>query len=334
MTQKRIPEIDIMRCICVLWVVAFSHLTDYTVYDISSPPVIFATRIMLAAMIFVSGMLLGKKDISKFSDCLLFYKSRFFHSYIPFLIACLAALLEKLTIHEWLFKNNTVFIRTLFGISGIVLPAPSTLWFICILFLFYAFTPFILWKKTWKSMLIKCLCIYALFWILHLIFHIFDDRVLLYFPAFVLGLFYPYVIKLFQKKAQAVITFLLCAVLIIAFTVIGWNQKQNLFIQFPISVCGIPFLFLLSRGIGHIKFVSNFLAFLGKSSMCFYLFHRQIYLLLQHFFGETFSLAFAYFVALPVCIITGILLDLAIKFLCKKLEGLFDKLCIPSRKVS
>ena len=43
MTQKRIPEIDIMRCICVLWVVAFSHLTDYTVYDISSPPVIFST---------------------------------------------------------------------------------------------------------------------------------------------------------------------------------------------------------------------------------------------------------------------------------------------------
>ncbi|MCR4814952.1 MAG: acyltransferase [Lachnospiraceae bacterium] len=333
-TASRQTEIDIMRCICILWVVAFSHLTDYTPYPVSNPPVFFATRIMLASMFFVSGFLNSKKQFLNYKDCFRYYLTRFSHSYIPLFFACMAAYAEKILIHDWLFQNMKVFIRTLFGVSCIVTPAPATLWFICTILIFYALTPFLIWKYDLKQMLFKSLGAYALMLLLHFVFHLFDDRVLLYFPIYVSGLFFNMLLPVLQNKKIKTAGFILCACCVVVLTLTGWNHTKNYFFQFATAAFGIPLVYLIAKGFGKIRGVSRFLAFLGKAGMSFYLFHRQIYSLLQYFFGKTFSPWFAYLVALPVCILLGILIDFLLHRLMKAVDTLFGKLRIPSGKVS
>lgn len=134
--KKRILFFDIARTLCVLYIVGFWHMLDY--YQLSNEFVNcnFITTGVLSCFTFLSGLFLGKKNISIKE----FYVSRFKRFALLLYVSAISFYVVGY------IDDVSTLIGTITGLSCFGLPWARTLWYFSMMILFYLMTPFLLYK--------------------------------------------------------------------------------------------------------------------------------------------------------------------------------------------
>lgn len=134
--KNRIILFDIMKALCVIEIVAFWHMFDYT--SIDADDVMFGgslTSTVLAVFTFASGFFLGKKKVSIGK----FYSARIQRFMLPLLVSLL------IMYAFGVIDSFRTVVFSAIGISCFIPPMAPTLWYFSMIILCYLFTPLILW---------------------------------------------------------------------------------------------------------------------------------------------------------------------------------------------
>ncbi len=293
--NQRILFVDVARVIAILWIIGFWHLMEYSGDDFKTkyylPAAKHISMVMLGLFMFISGNLLGKKELETGSEIKAFYKSRFLRFYILYALSAV--------IMFWIGKNNiSQLVTTLTATSTFILPQPLTLWFMSMLTIFYLLTPLI--KRDVKTSLGVAL----LFLLLHLIIPGgIDDNIFWYYPLYAIGLFTAGndMVKMIIKKRSTLLVSLILSLIFFLGAMIYWR------IGYLMIVPGIIFVLSLSCFIAN-KSIRPVISFIAYGSLCAYLFHRPIYYVLTEIFdvaGIQHPLSVCILVMLPICLITS-----------------------------
>jgi peptidoglycan/LPS O-acetylase OafA/YrhL len=302
----------------MLWIVGFWHLMNYTnaFPGYSNLATNKITAIILGTFVFISGFLIGKKDLRlEKHDLLSFYKKRFTRIYPLYVLAIFLF---------WLFNLSDAItsLKAILLISMFVKPAPFTLWFISMIFLFYAISPFLM--KAIRTVSIKKLLFFYLMLNILLIIYYFltrklDVRLMLYFPSYVMGMFLAQHEYLnLTGKNRLFYCFLFVISLLISFMKTPFNNL-NILMEMPMVLAGSTFLFVLCREGSRFQFapadvskIMEVILLLSYVSFCMYLFHRPIYITLNILYFPENPLAqtaYLIFFCLPVVIFVSYLIQ-------------------------
>ena len=269
--HKRILVYDILRSLLVIYIVCGWHLLDYIPKsDLEETIRIYGediTRIVLACFTLISGLFLSKYKITGRRDILNFYLKRLGRFYILYVIALLLFLVTSPPWGErWL--NARSFCYSIFAISTLFNIAPSTLWYINMLMLFYIVTSLILKYNTNGKLLI----ISALVILLNSANV--DNRILLYFHYYIIGLVLgPHRLYDTLKNQKC----FLCALLI--FVALCYFPYFNGIKIFAGVILLISAVFFIEP---YIKIqLGIFFSQVSYVSMSAYLFHRPLYYFFQ-----------------------------------------------------
>lgn len=276
--MERITAIEYLRAFCVLYIVGFWHLFDYTpafsdiLFDIK-PITERITFTTLALFVFISGYLLGSKKNKALSPSK-FLQKRLFRIIPLYFLAIFLFYLFSIDHTSTLFK-------ALFGISMFYGPAPQTLWFICMLLFLYAITPLLL-KVVGEP--IKFFALTLTFFLLMIASKTFlsslDPRQILYFPSFVLGLYCANFG--FGKKPIVQIAAYASLIAGLLVSMIHFNSLTLNTIKYIPFVTSASYLILSLCKKNEPYFKSNKIIFtLSYVSFSMYLFHRPIFLVMQ-----------------------------------------------------
>lgn len=182
--RKRNILFDIIRGLCVLEIVGYFHMFDYSTFTFTKDRFgSFITIGVLAMFTFMSSYFWCQKQII---DKKKFYLNRLQRFYIPFFIS-LSILFAVNFIPS--FK---IYILSILGLSGLFPPMPRTLWYIDMLIIFYLLTPY-LQSKADNSLHNRYYLRHILCFVLFLILTLFcgaDNRMAIYFPFYSLGLIF------------------------------------------------------------------------------------------------------------------------------------------------
>lgn len=281
---------DFVRCVCVVWIIGIWHMTNYlSEISILRKMVLNErgddmTKIVLASFTFLSGLFLGRYKIDNRNDFFSFYKKRFQRFYILFFVSSITLYFTPF-IEENFFNSLKQLFLSCVGLTCFIDKMPPTLWYMNMLLLFYLMTPFILFVKKGRHNI-------ELYYLLSFVFlfsvisisanskiHIVDNRILFYFPYYFLGLIIdPNTFKSLIEKHQKCTFVLIFIVIIIAL-------YRNYYFYHLYILCGVFLLFMISFIVvkkTHSKILFNkMIAIVSYVSMVAYLFHRQIYYLLE-----------------------------------------------------
>lgn len=273
MKKERIWHLDLVRSFCILWIVVIWHNGNIISHNVLTN---FITTGILGAFTYLSGLLLGSRNnkFNNIKDILLFYLNRIKRLY-PFFF--LSALLF-LTI-PWLrttyVKSFEQFIHTITFSACFFKDMPGTIWYVCMIFLYYFITPFILLKDN----IYYKICISFLFLILFLLLYYnsyLDERILIFYPIFIFGL----IVKI---KKQFNIYILLLIIICLFFSYYMFYCKINILFNSVIcALCLGIFIEYLCRMVNNIKVnikFYNLIIYVSYSSMLIYLFHRHYFLI-------------------------------------------------------
>lgn len=183
MSKQRILLYDTARALCAIHIIVLWHGIMYffpesLMIKIGSP----ITVATLACFTFLSGLF---NNASKGTYA--FYLNRLKRLYVPFAISYFALIFigfNKFTLKDTLLS--------LTGISCFLGGQPNTLWYICMLLIFYALTPYILFNCDKKCISGKIaargLIVFLIFTLCDKYMPNFETRILYYFPFYILGL--------------------------------------------------------------------------------------------------------------------------------------------------
>ena len=155
LTNIRNIGIDLLRSLCILYIVGFWHLLGYTepIPKYDNFITLRITYILLGTFTFISGYYIGLKNtvINK-QSLIQFYKKRFLRVYPLYFIAIGLFTILHLSDFDTSIKAALI-------ISMFAQPATQTLWYITMLMLFYSISPLIIigyQKKTLSKLIIYC----------------------------------------------------------------------------------------------------------------------------------------------------------------------------------
>ncbi|MBD5095555.1 MAG: acyltransferase family protein [Lachnospiraceae bacterium] len=243
--------IDCARAMCMLYIVGFWHLIPYIDKGIQSLLTRKITYGVLAVFTFISGYLLGSKKVQDHKDCLIFYIRRLLTFYPLFVIA--AALMWYIgyikNFREWLF--------TVLGLSGIISPAAVTLWYLCMLMLFYLVTPLV---NFCHKVPVKIILILTIMTVLLLFTHItgLDERYWFYWCFYGAGI-------LMSGRISAQANLYLLVLSPIVFAIISLNIGDA-----PLKYHFIPCICVLvfALNLGGVLAKNVLFAILAKNKLC------------------------------------------------------------------
>lgn len=190
------------------------------------------------------------------------------------------------------YSDKYTFLKCLLGVALFIPPYPRTLWFVCMMLIFYFITPLIL-NKDDKRSVVNFLAVELIFFLLSYIGNI-DKRLYYYWIFYGIGLLLrKNVNKLFVAK-----NYMLVFVAIILYIMIGKNIGNNF--GFLTIIGALSFVYAM----GNISYMifgrksdNKIITFISYLSMCVYLFHRPLYYCANRIFGE-----FNWKIAVLVCI--------------------------------
>lgn len=309
MSKERLLYIDVARVIAMLWIVGWWHLIQYC--KGGEEPYRFLgdnsiTMLMLGLFMFLSGFLIGKKSFKTKSDVKLFYKSRFWRFYLLFALSVITFPITGFN------GNFRVIITTLTATSPYILPQPITLWFMSMLTGFYILTPFVK-----RSMLIGG-GILLIFILLHIIIPGgIDTRVFVYYPLYALGLYISETTvldRVTQNKLIILLSLILSLLLYFGAIYYEW-------LVYPFILIGIILILSVCRFLKNER-IKTIISFVSYSSLCAYLFHRQIYTVVSGVLRKLghSELAFVLLIGLPICIILSWVIQKVYDRILKKLK--------------
>ena len=309
---------DVARAICIVWVVCLLHLTTYI--ETSWIPgnvwslLLDVTYASLGTFAFISGYFLKNKRMESLEDLKRFYISRLKRFWIPFFVSALSLWIIGAEVGKPWFTSPMNFILSILGLSMFKRPMPSTLWYMVMMVFFYLITPLWLYKRNYRSSLIKSVCLFLLLVVLYKVNWL-DYRILVYAPMYFLGLCLPDSFSCFFRRNKyivVIVTATLMGLLVMSPNIEGFA------LYYASAIIGYPLIISLSEILSSLAFVRNISGFISYSSMNMYLFHRQIYLfalfafnisLFPNFHGATIPLWIAVLIVIPAIVIISFLLQ-------------------------
>ena len=296
--DKRKPEFDCIRALCMVWIVAVWHMAYYVPQISFVENSMMARKItngVLATFMFCSGMFCGREGINNLQEVKNFYIKRFIRIYPLFFVSCVSMLILGS------FSRRT-FIFTVSGLAYITGERPLTIWFLSMLIFFYVLAPVIIYKKNKYRVFTKCVLILGLYKIIEHCGVDIDDRLWILFIFYCLGIIFgDYAIHL-RGDIRALL-------LSLAFFVLLAYMKENIITDFLVVFTFVILIIefgkvcsskgaLFARG-GRVSYLS----------MNAYLFHRQIYGVWTAAFGKM-NIMEAYLIMLPVMMVISYLIQL------------------------
>lgn len=284
MSNRSLP-LDLVRAFCVFYIIGIWHFNSYI-----SPSYAFGevtlvvlhrvTEVVLGTFTFLSGYFLSKYHFEGGYDVKHFLLQRFKRFFILLLLSSLSYLALK-----WISVKELVMIMTgtlLFTDSQV-----STLWFFSMIILFYILTPILQFQ--YSNKFIRPILFWSVFgcFVLLSAFQLCDDRLMLYFPCYYLGLILPSTIIQRLRQFRSLLVFVL---LLVSFFFIHLYTQIE-YIKIMIVICGIASMLSSCLLLYHQK-MDRFITFLSTASMVAYLAHRQIFgagrMLSTRLTGETY----------------------------------------------
>lgn len=291
--RERIVLFDIARSLCVLEIVGFWHMLDYINCNNIYVRTIGCgiTYSVLACFTFISGFFLGQKETSTKK----FYYSRLKRFFLPLLLTSLCFLCIG-----W-FDSIQLFIFTITGLSCFIPPQPMTLWYFSMIIIFYFVTPFLLWKSTAKSykIIVKGIILFAIFLLLFNL-KCLDERILMYFPFYVVGILSSKsnILKYCDRNILFIITLVSWSIMI------KYNIHTYIIGSIITNTLGIYLLLYCSNKIEKLlPQAQKIFSILAYSSMFAYLFHREVYLFFDILFSKILHLESIPIMIAPVMVI-------------------------------
>ena len=292
--MKRLQYIDIARIIAMLSIVGWHHLIQYTGtgyierYTFDGQNTII--MMMLGLFMFISGYLLGHKSLLSKGEIKAFYVGRIKRFYILYALSALSLFFLGFN------SEVSVLITTLTMTSSFILPQPNTLWFLSMLACFYMVTPLIRLRNGLGGGLLLLLAI-----ALHVVLPKgIDERFFIYFPLYCIGMMVANTSFLDRLTKSHLIGIMVVAVAVMIFF-LSTRYEWLAYVFVPIGIIGVLFISRLMES----ERLSKLIGFVAYSSMCAYLFHRQIFIVAYVLVGggkgiplwEMLSLV------LPICIV-------------------------------
>jgi peptidoglycan/LPS O-acetylase OafA/YrhL len=303
--NPRSMGVDLLRAVCILYVVGYWHLIPYTTAlpGYSNWFTEGLKYVAMATFVFCSGFLLGRHDVTLDRRGLLsFYQRRLLRIYPLYLVALILFGLVGLA-------SLTQIINGALLISMFNPPAMPTLWFITMIMVFYLIAPLLI--RCAGNPLAIILAGGALFLALiaeHLLVKQIDLRILMYLPIFVLGILYrrqPTLRGLLERYKWVL---LLLMALMLPLSRVGneWSLTGAITIVPLILVSG-PAMFLFADRVASLLHGPT-IAFLAYASFGFYLFHRLVFkaAIALYFPGQGWDqVMYLLLVAVPISILVG-----------------------------
>lgn len=269
--SQRNETFDIIRALCMLWIVAYWHLADSFCFEKNLGTWgSYITETTMAMFAFMSGFFLGKKNVSAKT----FYLTRIKRFYLLLVVSCVS-----LAVGGW-FLSPQQFFFTITGLSSFILPQPKTIWFLSMMIIFYAVTPIILYnidnntKNRSLILAVRCCLIFAIIECVGL-FRPIDMRVPQNFIFYSIGLIIPFDVmnKILYHRCKL----LLISIAVISLSHCFWQKIGVLNIVLLIIGClVISSLAEILKVIGKTR-MCNLFEKISYASLCAYLFHRQIF---------------------------------------------------------
>lgn len=272
-------SIDLLRGFCILYIVGFWHLFNYTdaFPQFKNIITLRLTWIVLALFTFLSGYLIGQKEnYLKKKSIKHFFLNRIKRIYPLYIVALI--LFVKLGI-----SDTATTLKAAFAISMFFKPAPPTLWFITMLLFFYVLSPLLISNAKKECEHIVWI-VYISVTIVLLTINCFtqnlDFRIITYFPSFYLGILTATMgEEYFNYKVN---NFLLVAGTILSFVMNQDHLQYNwLLSTLMVSIASYYIFLLFKNYLKPIKRMNKIVKILAYSSYCMYLFHRPIYIVLK-----------------------------------------------------
>jgi peptidoglycan/LPS O-acetylase OafA/YrhL len=297
--MQRNNTIDFLRAASIVYIVGFWHLQGYSVLaDIHKTEATYQfTVAVLGLFVFLSGWLLGGKRLpggwAGIGD---FLRSRLKRIYPLFLLTLVLFVLVRISDVPTAAKA-AVLLSMFWG------PAPMTLWFITMLFLFYLVAPFLI--RTVErpvGFVVLCAAIFGCF-AAAVALPEGDPRVALYFPAFVLG-----IVLSRREGALDSPRFLGAAMVALgaAVALAWWDDApaESSLYSIPLASLGAICIFGLFRRLPDLG-ASALVQQIAYCSFAMYLLHRPVYKALKRvWFPETaagqMATLYVYFLVLVV----------------------------------
>lgn len=203
MDKGRVIFIDIIKCISIIWLVGLWHMSNYTssesvfAHYILNDYGSFMTKISLHLFTFFTGFFTNVYFSTSNHNSVGFYIHKLKKTYILFALSAITLYFipNPWDGGSWMSFSQLAF--SLFGL-GIIYPtpAPSTLWYMDMILLFYIIAPFLLSSSYLRS-IGKVLTVFIMAAVILKLSGgaVFDGRFFWYFPTFILGLFCPTIIR-------------------------------------------------------------------------------------------------------------------------------------------
>ena len=282
-------EYDLLRSICILWIVCVWHLINYAL-DYAWARSIFSSSFCyrltigcLSSFMFLSGMFTNKEKFITKSDVAKFYKRKFSRFYILYAIfVCTIIVSNYPPIVVFFDKGWEQIILSLLGLATITNKAPSTLWFMDLLLFFIFLTPILRhFNKACTTIFI--LTMWSVLLLLCKHFNLIDYRAAFYFPFYALGLQISPQQLLDSIRKHPVYIWVVSTLILVLFF-------SNQYMEYVDSIAWIFFLLsssvLASKIAAKAQFLSQLIHCTSYLSLCAYLFHRQVMKLCDIFFGD------------------------------------------------
>ncbi len=270
-TLKRLPELDIIRSLCVLYIVGVWHLNSYLapLYAFSGYSLAVLHNLTVAVLgtfTLLSGLLLEKYRFQGWRDVFTFYKKRLGRFFILLLLSAVTYWLAG-----WISPRQLLQIMT--GTNLILGPSVPTLWFFSMIVLFYMLTPIL--KICAGNPCFALIPSIAVLLILIALFYWVgaDVRLVYYFPCYAIGLFAG--TGRFVRLIEARWLFWLIPLVAALFI-----PKAPFIVS---EVSGIVLLLICSRLFLRAGMDKAFYV-ISTASMIAYLFHRQFFSGVQRLF--------------------------------------------------
>ncbi len=273
--KKRINYFEICRALCMLWIVAFWHGRAYIDGFPEFGSLIWndLTVGALSTFVFLSGYLNGSKTIQTRHDVIEFYRRRVISLYIPFFIAAVSMLMLYYFFGAQLMTSVKQLLLSLFGLSLIIQPAPSTLWFVVMLIVYYLITPIML---KYRRVYVKAACIFCMILFKEGLKQMgveMDSRLLWYFPIYCFGLQFAGKIP----PAFSAVRLLILTVSFAAAELCGFHISNDSSYVYMVIIMFVGMVIEISKMLDKNPVAAKCGGILGRISMWAFLFHRHFF---------------------------------------------------------
>ena len=302
MEAKRILGFDVARIFSIIWIVAVYHVLPSAGLPLTSQIKII-TYTSLGIFTFLSAFLLTSRySFDDLGGTLLFYKKRVLRFYPLFL-------LSSVILCTIGYNSLSTTIKGLLGISPFWKPHPTTMWYCAMLISLYLITP--IWATGGlKKQIAKFIATMAIICLIDIKFHTVVPRTFCYYPVYFMGIVvaqrgYDLFLSLIKNARFALVSLLFFLLLFLFARLINYAAFVIL-----CSMIGIISMLSVYMNIGewinkkNNKKLESTIFILSYSSMCMYLFHREVHCILLSIYHPINSIIMLFYLGLIGLLIT------------------------------